>query len=229
MARRHSMPEMWKVLSEDEVTRAKRFLLAQHRDRFVVGRATLRRLLARYLLVAPEAIVFRYGELGKPFVETHLPNGHGCFFNFTNSSDLALLAVNQVGELGVDVEEIRDMTNMDSLASRFFADAEVELLARIDDDRLRQLAFFRVWTRKEAFLKAIGKGLTFGLERVQVSLENIARPTIVAIGDDPLAATDWSLAHLEPLSGYVGAVAWNHGDFELRQFDCSHLGDTPSL
>ena len=206
------------VLDEYEIRRADRFLFDKHRHRFVVGRARVRQLLAGYRLLSGSqfstddgkendaAIEFGYSNLGKP----HLAGlvGHGdLYFNFSNSLDLGLLAVTRECELGVDLEQIREMSDLTGLASRYFARSESAAIFACSESTARMQAFFRFWTRKEAYLKAVGKGLTFPLRDVEVSLGDGTDTRIVTINSGEDDAQNWSLEHLDPGSGYVGAVA----------------------
>lgn len=192
-------------MSVDELRRAERFLMDRHRVRFIAGRARLRALLARYLGRRPGELEFHYEALGKPGLAPQ-QNTLGLQFNFSNSHTLGLLAVSPRSEpLGADVEHLRELHDLLGLARRFFDASESEALLRLTDGAQRA-AFFRLWTRKEAFLKAVGKGLTFPLNEVVVSLGDIPAPRIVTIQGDPEAAAAWHLFHLIPDFDYVAAV-----------------------
>ncbi len=194
------------LLSADELRRAERFLMDRHRVRFVAGRARLRVLLAWYLGLRPRELEFRYEAFGKPGLVPR-QNVLGLQFNFSNSHTLGLLAVSPRRDpLGADVEQIRELHDLTGLAKRFFDPSESEALFHLADGPQRA-AFFRLWTRKEAFLKAVGKGLTFPLNEVVVSLGESAPPRIVTIQGDAEAAAAWHLFHLIPDSGYIAAVA----------------------
>ncbi len=209
-----SPPELQRLrqfLSRDEQARAERFLFEKHRHRFAVGRGYQRELLARYVHAAPASLAFQYEGLGKPRLTDSTENAGLCF-NFSNSGDLGLLAITLNAELGVDIEKIRELSDMSGLANRFFCVEEAEFISA-QEGRDRLAAFFRCWTRKEAYLKAIGKGLTVPLNRVVVSTEADGPAEIISIGDSASKATQWRLAHLQPAAGYIGAVALpRHGD-----------------
>lgn len=194
------------LLTDSERQQADRFLFDEHRERFTVGRAQMRRILGDYIDVAPEDVDFQYTNLGKPYFAAGVSNPH-LAFNFTNSNDWALLAVNYRTELGIDIERIREMTNMEGLARRFFAQPEIDAIVREPIELRRQEYFFRCWTRKEAFLKAIGTGLTFPLGDVCVSVVDGEPVRIQWIKDREDEARRWELAHLLPWEGYVGALA----------------------
>ncbi len=210
-----------RLLSEKEIAKSEQFLFADHRRRFIVGRGQLRTLLGRYVERSANQIEFAYTGLGKPSI-AHNVRGRPIAFNFTNSSDLAMLAVTSGTELGVDIERIRKMSNMEGLARRFFAHPEIEAITAQGSDAKRRHAFFRCWTRKEAFLKAIGKGLTFPLDKVCVTIEDtsgdhaatsdaadtdVGEVRIQWIDADNESADDWRLRHIEPAPDFVGALA----------------------
>jgi len=194
------------LLTDSERQQADRFLFDEHRHRFTVGRAQLRRILGNYIDVAPEQVDFQYTNLGKPYFAEGVTDPH-LEFNFTNSSDCALLAITYRTELGIDVERIREMTDMEGLARRYFAQPEIDVIVREPSEVRRQEYFFRCWTRKEAFLKAIGKGLTFPLGDVCVSVVDGDPVRIQWIKDREDETSRWELTHIMPSEGYVGALA----------------------
>jgi 4'-phosphopantetheinyl transferase len=204
-------------LSQDERTRAQRFLADKHRRRFCNGRRALRQVLARYLRISAAELVFGYTGLGKPFLKNENANAMELQFNFSNSEELGLLAVTRRGEVGVDLECLRDLSDMEGLAKRFFAADEYESIMACDDRIERQRRFFRCWTRKEAFLKAVGTGLTFPLCKVCVTSRAEEEARILWIDDDTDHASRWSLYHLDPHDRYLGALAIpDHGRSVLK-------------
>jgi 4'-phosphopantetheinyl transferase len=204
------------VLSADERERAARYRVARARDEFQVTRALLRVLLGHYLQRDPSGLEFRPGPQGKPRLAGAAPLS----FNVSHSSGVALFAVRAGGEVGVDVEQVRPFENDLGLAERFFCAAESAALRALEEGRRE--AFFHVWTRKEAYLKAGGLGLSGGLERVEVSVPPDDPPRVVRIDGDEAAARRWSLRALLPLPGYVGALALEGHDYRLR---CWRLDD----
>lgn len=203
------LKRLQQFLSSDETSRAERFLFEKHRHRFTVGRGYQRELLGRYLGTAPASVAFQYEGLGKPRLAN---TSAGFCFNFSNSGDLGLLAIALNVELGVDIEVIREVSDMPGLANRFFCGQEATFISAQPGSQ-RLAAFFRCWTRKEAYLKAIGKGLTVPLNQVVVSLEATDPAEIISIGDSADEAAAWRLAHLQPADGYLGAIALpRHGD-----------------
>lgn len=194
-----------KLLSPDERERAARFRFDVHRRRYIVGRGALRRLLGRELGVSPEAVGFDYGPRGKPFLAAR----HGrpdLQFNLSNSEELALAGFFFGHEVGVDVEFLKPMPDAEEIGERFFSIPEREVLHRVAADR-KEIAFFNAWTRKEAYLKAVGEGLAVALDSFDVTLAPGEPAKMLALNGDPRAAERWFYLHLDPEPRYVGAVA----------------------
>lgn len=210
-----------RVLDSDERARADRFKFDRHRRRFIVGRGVLRHVLARLLGRTPASVAFAYGEHGKPSVA-----GSDVPFNLSNSSDLATIAIGGSSELGVDVERLRSMDDAEAIASRFFSTPEVDAFRSLETED-RDHGFFRCWTRKEAYIKAIGDGLTMPLDRFQVAFGSGEAPRFLAIGDDPEEADAWQLLHFEPAPDYLGALALRGPAPRIRSrfFDPTRLAE----
>lgn len=185
------------TLSRDEIIRAERFYFPEHRQRFIIGRGSLRHILSRYLDVDPGQIRFTYEPHGKPVLADKLAESH-LFFNLAHSEDLALCAVNYKQKIGVDLEYIRQLSDLETLAHRFFLPEEYAVLRSLPPGEQQQ-CFFRYWTCKEAYLKATGRGLA-ELEQVGVNLP-VNQPAKLLVGGE------WSLRELVPAEGFVGAIA----------------------
>lgn len=189
-------------LSDDEAARAARFVYARDRNRFIVARALLRTLLATYLDTAPGALRFGYAAQGKPFVLE--PRGaQPLEFNLAHSGDLILLAFAWARRVGVDVEFMRAALDYRALAHSVFAPSELEALATLPEEPGRR-AFFAAWTRKEAFVKALGTGLSHPLDSFSVSLLPQETPRLHL----PTAAESarWTLSSLDAHPDYAAAV-----------------------
>ena len=209
------------LLSRDERERAERFRFDAHRRRSVVRRGFLRWLLARYLGLPGESLSFLYGAAGKPFLAPDLQASTApeefLTFNLSDSEDVALYAISRGVELGVDVEHVRDMPDALSIADYSFSRRERQALAELPP-ALTSVGFFHCWTRKEAYVKATGKGLGAPLADFTVSLGPGVPPSFLdfAGGIDDIAA--WSLYHLEPDAGHVGALAVKAHGLKPRAF-----------
>jgi 4'-phosphopantetheinyl transferase len=199
------------ILADDERQRADRFYFEKDRRHFTAARGVMRILLAGYLACRPEEVRFTYTNYGKP----RLADESNLRFNLTHSHGLALLAVTRGREIGVDVERLRYMEgDGEPLAQRFFSPREVAVLRSLPP-QLRREAFFHCWTRKEAYIKANGKGLSLPLDQFDVSLHPDEPAALLATQHDPQEAQRWSLRSLLPGEGYVATVAVEGRSFRL--------------
>jgi 4'-phosphopantetheinyl transferase len=193
-----------KVLSTDELERAEKFRFPHLRNRYIAARGSLRVLLGRYLHRDPTALEFSYSSRGKPALKGQ--GTESLHFNLAHSHDLALIAVTRAAPVGVDVERIRPMRDADQIAGRFFSAREAEAFRNVPVAE-QDTAFFSLWTRKEAWLKATGDGISESLSKFEVTFLPAAEPRVLAIGGDAAAGAAWSLSALNPAAGFVGALA----------------------
>jgi len=196
--------ELRRLLDPDEQQRADRFRFEIHRRRFIVGRGFQRIVLGAYAGIEPARIVYSHGPKGKPAFAT-MPEVP-LYFNLSNSEELAILGLNREIEIGVDVEYLRDLDDAAALAERFFSRGESEVLLALPPEQLRE-GFFNCWTRKEAYLKAVGDGLTAPLNAFDVTLRPGEEPEMLLLEGSAERAKRWSLHHLWPAEGYLGAIA----------------------
>ena len=208
------------ILSTDEQARADRFHFQKDRVAYTVARATLKSLLGRYLRAAPGDIEFQYSAHGKPYLESSVNPGDVAF-NISHSYGLALLAFGVGRQVGVDVERIRPDFGTLEIAQRFFSPTEVASLLRQPPARQAE-CFFNCWTRKEAYIKAIGEGLSCPLHKFDVTLGLDEPARLVATRVVSQDASQWSLHNLDVGSGYKAAVIAEGNDWELR---CWHWSD----
>lgn len=192
------------LLSPDESERAARFRFERDRQSFVATRGVLRTLAGSYLGIAPQEVVFSYPDKGKPAVT-------GLSFNVSHAGDVALAAFASTGRVGVDVEEMRPDVEMRALARRFFTASENAALDQLTgDDLVRGL--YGCWTCKEAFVKAVGEGLSYDLERVEVAVYP-SPPAIVSV--DGCTPAEWTAQAIDCGEGYTGAVVTDDPRAEL--------------
>ncbi len=197
-----------RVLSDAERSRAAQYCFERDRRWFIAGRGVVRMILGSYLTILPERLQFHAGGTGKPALSAS--QGGGMEFSVSHSRGLILCAVTCDQRIGVDVERIRDLSSTACMAGRVLSPREHAVFQALAHEQ-RQSALFRGWTRKEAYLKACGEGLSRSPDRVDVSLppfEPARRPTV---DGDPGAASRWWLQDLTPAPGYVAALA-NEGD-----------------
>ena len=193
------------ILAADEQERADRFVFEHDRQHYTVGRGFLRQILGRYVGLEPAQLRFSYGPQGKPdLADSRL--SAALRFNLSHSKGLALVGLTQRHELGIDIEGIRTLDDMDKIAERFFSAAENVVYAQVPA-ALKSVAFFNCWTRKEAYIKAIGEGLSHPLDTFDVTLAPGAPARLLRAEKDPQAINRWSLMTLEPAPGYIGALA----------------------
>jgi 4'-phosphopantetheinyl transferase len=194
-----------RTLDREEQARANRFHFEKHRRRFMVARGFLRLLLARYLDTKPEDVRFSYGPYGKPKLQgEHHPDR--LRFNVSHSHEIAVFGFAYDHELGIDVEYINHDFAREDIASRFFSRSEVETLNALPDQQ-KTKAFFRCWTRKEAYIKAIGSGLSHPLDQFDVTLAPGEPAALLRVAKDPQAAARWTFFDLEIEDDYAGALA----------------------
>ncbi len=216
------------AVSELELERAERFRFQRLRRRFLLAHGCLRTLLARYLNVPGSEVQFGYKSYGKPFVSAPATELR---FNQSDSGELAAFAFSMGCELGVDIEAIRAVPNMEDIAARFFSRPEVVDLFSLPAADRRQ-AFYAAWTRKEAYIKAVGDGLQIPLDAFSVTLRPGDEARLIHIGDDPRTALDWQLHAFDPAEGFLGALAYLGRRRRIRLFqalDASDLLDGASV
>jgi 4'-phosphopantetheinyl transferase len=192
------------TLSEDERARAARFVFARDRTRFIAARSALRSILGSRVGIPPGELEFEYSSLGKPSLAPRT-RVSDLRFNLSHSSDVALVALAQGCELGVDVEQIRHLADVHTLIAREFSAGERAAFERVPVGAQGD-AFFRAWVRKEAFLKATGEGLHRSLADVEVTFAPGEPARVIALRGDTSAPRRWSMAALTPRPGYVGAL-----------------------
>jgi len=196
--------ELAQCLSDMERLRASRFVVERDRRRFIIGHARLRHLLASRLGVRPDAVELTYGPRGKPGLARRCA-GTSLRFNVSHSEDVALCAFSHGREIGVDVEAVHELRDADEIAARFFSRREHEAYLALDGGE-RALGFFNCWTRKEAFVKALGEGLHYPLDRFDVSLAPGEPARILRVDGTPGDECGWNLWGFSPVPGFVAAV-----------------------
>ena len=207
------------LLDHDERERASRFHFEKHRRRFVLSRGFLRVLLGRYLEIEPERVRFSYGPYGKPsLAEQH--GATGLRFNASHSHELAVYALVQDREIGVDVEYVKEDFATEDIARNFFSTYEVTELTGLPEPE-RAAAFFRCWTRKEAYIKAIGSGLSHPLDDFDVTLASDAPAALLRDHRDADATWRWEMFNLEFTSHYAGALVVEGSGNQLHGFELS--------
>ncbi len=213
---RDILEQLHGCLNAEELARARRFRMPHHQRRWAVARATVRHVLAGYLECPPAQVAFCYGPQGKPALAS---GGEvGLRFNLSHSHERVLVGVTWNRELGIDLERFRPMKNHQALAERYFSAWEAAALAALPDDQ-RLPAFFRTWTRKEAYLKARGTGLTERLRNFDVEVRPSEPCRLLATRPQAEECHRWYLIHLDCGTDYVAAAAVEGSPVVVRRFD----------
>jgi 4'-phosphopantetheinyl transferase len=199
------------VLDEDERRRAERFVFERDRRRFIAAHSAMRVTLGHHLGIAPEDVRYATADRGKP----HLSDPpRDVRFNLSHSGERALVAVTLGREVGVDIEQTRTMSDLFSVAERVFSSAERERLKQTSEDRQHEM-FFRLWTRKESFIKALGEGMRFPLAAFDVSTEATGSQLLLSCSAAPDALQRWTTRALPSEAGYTAAITVEGGDFDV--------------
>jgi 4'-phosphopantetheinyl transferase len=205
------------TLSVDEIQRADRFHFDKDKDRFIAAHGCLRDILARYQHWEPEQLTFSTNDYGKPALSV-FSSERGMDFNLSHSEDLALVAVTWERKVGVDLERLRQGISAQVIAQQYFSRSEFVELVGLPSEQ-REVGFFNCWTRKEAYIKAQGLGLSFSLESFDVSLGPNEPAILRATRPDPQEAARWALLALEVSPDYAAALAVQGRGLEFRFWD----------
>jgi 4'-phosphopantetheinyl transferase len=209
---------LYATLTVDERNRSARFRFERDRQRFIVARGVLRDLLGRYLQTQPSQISFVYNAFGKPDLGSEFANR--LTFNLSHSAGLAVIAIATASDVGIDLEYIRAESDYADIARRFFSAGEVDYLIALPS-HLYADGFFSCWTKKEAYVKACGEGLTMPLNSFSVPLTTDPAHTpedLYVASKGIVPAKRWSLYTLRPAPGYAGALAIEGTGWRLRQW-----------
>lgn len=201
------------TLSPEELTRAEHFYLVRDRERFIVGRGVLRAILGAYLSVPPRQLLFEYGYYGKPALRRP-PGAETLQFNVSHSAGLGMYAVTRRRAVGIDLERIRPILQLEQLAARWFTGEEERQLRALPPEQQRQ-GFFRCWTSKEAYVKARGEGLSLPLDQFVVAVRPDDPLALLTTNAGPAETARWTLREVVVDPDYVAAVAVEGYDWRL--------------
>jgi len=197
-------PHYKELLSADERTRAERFRFDKDRDHFIVCRAILRDILGSYLNREPHTLEFSYGKNGKPSLNG-VNESENIDFNLSQSGGQAVYAVTRGRDIGVDIEYIRYIPDMQDIIERYFSAGEKGVFKSLPE-AVRYMTFYKFWTRKEAFIKATGDGLSFPLDKFDVSKLSGGSAGQLIVNGDTGVSSHWYIQDLNPVSGFAAAV-----------------------
>lgn len=211
------------MLSYDEAQRASRLKVKEAQDQFIHARSFLRRILGSYLRKAPEEIHFGYGEFGKPIIDPQ-ENPGGLQFNLSHRDGNTLLAVGQQRQIGIDLEALRIIPEAEQIVASYFSNREAQAYSQLDPS-LKPAGLMRGWICKEAYLKALGKGLYRSLQDFSVAIHPGEPPKILEDQIQPGFAETYHLVCFEPAPGYVAALAVEGSNWSLRFMNFSSTGN----
>jgi len=200
------------LLSQNELSRAGKFHFEMDRSKFIVGRGILRLILSKYSGILPSQIKFIYNEFEKPSLEKG-QNSMFLEFNTSHSASFITIGITIVAQIGIDIENLERKSDLLELAKRYFAEGEFINLISLPKDLMIE-GFYNCWTRKEAFIKAIGNGLSHPLDTFEVTLTPDEETRFLKIAGENVE--EWSLINIEPHSEYVGAIAVNRKSNEVK-------------
>ena len=202
------------LLADDERARADRFLPSRVRERFIVARAILRRLLSVYVRSDPSALRFGYADNGKPY----LAHGSGLCFNLSHAEDTAVIAITSQREIGIDIEATTREVDVLGVARKVFSPDEIARLTALAPEE-RPAAFFRLWTRKEAYIKARGDGFGYPTQSFSVSHLPGDRDALLADARHAVAHLDWRITEIVAPAGFCAALGGPGRDWSVLRFD----------
>lgn len=207
------------VLSIDELEKANRFYFPNDRNRFITVRSVLRRIIGNYTGKHPRELKFDFNQYGKPFLSQNSSKST-IKFNISHSHEVALIAVTQDFDIGVDVEYMHTNFDFEGIVEKFFSVNEKNVWRSLPSYHKVE-AFFNCWTRKEAFIKAKGKGLSLPLNEFDVSFKPGEPALLLNTAWDRKEVGDWSVEEIKPANGYVGALAVKGSNLDMKFWEWS--------
>lgn len=205
------------ILSADELERAGKFYFEKDQERFIKAHGILRMILSNYVGVEPQHLRFKYSAFGKPMLANN-PDNRSICFNLSHSDGVVLYAVTLDHHTGIDVERVQSDIDTEQIAKRFFSSDENNLLDAVPEKE-RLAMFFKFWTRKEAVIKATGKGISYPMEKLDVSSMQDTFLSTIELIDDTKENLSFSVYDLFPEKGYAAAIAISGNDCKIT---CRH-------
>lgn len=202
-----------KVLSPDELERANKFKFQKDREHFILRRYQLRFILSKYCVCQPHELIFRYNSYKKPFI--NIPEFEGVKFNMSFSGSLMLVGLSTNNDIGIDIEKVRQMHDLDNISMENFSLQEVTYLNGTSD---KTTTFFKIWTRKESFLKATGNGMYHPLKSFCVNINSTGNSDHLVILNHPMESRLWRTAALKTSDGYIASMAIKSDKFQISYF-----------
>lgn len=208
------LDKLVKTLSVDERMRAANYHFERDKKRYLLRRGILRAILGLYLQVEPDRVSFQYSRYGKPALADTFGD-EMLHFSLSHSDNIALYAFTRHCEIGVDIEHLSEVSEKEMIAKRFFSRKEYDSLRSLPEEQKRE-SFIRGWTCKEAFIKALGEGLSHELDDFEVSMIPGEPAKLMKVKGDSEEASRWTIQYLKPDPEYVGAFAVKSRKFETK-------------
>jgi 4'-phosphopantetheinyl transferase len=210
------------TLSIDERKRATRFHFEESRRRYIARHGILRSIVGSYLKIEPRSVQFCYGKYGKPGLANNYNSG-SIHFNLSHSAGFAIYGFLRKSEIGLDIERVRKIPEMEQIVEQFFSARENETFRALPRNQ-KKMAFFEFWTRKEAFIKATGKGMYEPLDKCNATLVAGERAELIRIGGESIVDSQWFIQDLKPAPGFAAALAVGE---EIREIRCWQWSSAP--
>jgi 4'-phosphopantetheinyl transferase len=201
------------TLSPDELERAGKLKIQRDREHFILCHSQLRLILSKYCDCLPGELSFRYNSCKKPLI-SNTESGE-LKFNMSHSDDLMLVGLCKRNEIGIDIEKVREVDELENIANENFSAQEIKYLMDSSD---KINTFFKIWTRKEAFIKAIGKGIHFPLKSFCVEIKSMGSPEHLVILHHSPRQDQWRTSELKVSDGYIASLAINSDKFKISYF-----------
>jgi len=201
------------VLSADERERAISFKLQNDQIHFIIRHYLLRIILSKYCDYLADEITFRYDTHKKPAF--NMPEYRKIKFNMSFSHDLMLVAINKHNDIGIDIEKVHDINDLESVAVNNFSSKEFKYL-NSSSEKIN--TFFKIWTRKEAFIKATGKGMYYPLKSFCVSMDKSGNHENLIIFNHPIKSKHWRIAEIKASDGFIASIAVKTNKFQISYF-----------
>ena len=205
--------EITKALSSDELEQANKFKFPEDREHFILRRNQLRTILSKYYGCQPREIIFRYNSYKKPFI--YMPELKRIKFNMSFSGDLMLVGISKHNDIGIDIEKVHEMHDLENIAFENFSSQELKYLNGTLDITN---TFFKIWTRKEAFIKAKGEGIYHPLKSFCVDIKSSGSYEQLVIFNHPAESKLWRTTEINTSSGYIASMAINSHRFQILYF-----------
>ncbi len=204
------------LLSDEEKKQVEKIKLGDVKNRSIISKAIIKNIISNYLGLNIKQIIFSYNEFGKPVIPERI-NSFRLNFNISHSGDLGLIAITRKNLIGIDVEKMNELDQIDDIINLCFTETEKYMLSCLESTEKKEV-FYKIWTGKEAFIKAIGKGFSFPLKNISFRLNSKKEMVIGEILDPMNTGKDWQIYNFNPQDNYTSALVINNNYFKIRQY-----------